>query len=243
MALAFAYLAVWSALFSGLVALGDSAKRPSLRPLAFILLALCALAAIAAGLTVLFSGEAMAAQRPLGLPWLSGFFFFAVGVLVLAVNLYGPGCVNLVPQCAFRVLGFSTGLFVAGILLVLIASDAFVFMIAGGLLPVSSYFLITLPHEQAPNRRAGFLYLLMALVGLAILLSLGVFAGAGGGFTLGAMRGAVLSETWASIVLVLAFVGFGLKTGRVPLQAGLPEAHPAAHAPGYRMPLGRSLGR
>jgi formate hydrogenlyase subunit 3/multisubunit Na+/H+ antiporter MnhD subunit len=42
------------------------------------------------------------------------------------------------------------------------------------------------------------------------------------------MRAAALSPAWASLAFTLAFFGFGLKAGLVPLHAWLPEAHPVA---------------
>ena len=79
-------------------------------------------------------------------------------------------------------------------MLVLLADDAFVFMIAWELMSVSSYFLVAYQHQHAANRRAAFLYLLMAHIGgLAILLGFGVLASFGAGFTFEAMRAAELS--------------------------------------------------
>ncbi len=49
--------------------------------------------------------------------------------------------------------------------MVLLADDAFFFMIAWELMSVASYFLVAFQHEHAENRRAAFLYLLMAEVG------------------------------------------------------------------------------
>jgi formate hydrogenlyase subunit 3/multisubunit Na+/H+ antiporter MnhD subunit len=69
----------------------------------------------------------------------------------------------------------------------------------------------------------------MAEVGaLAILLSFGVLAGFGDGFSFAAMRDAPLSLTWASIAFALGVFGFGMKAGLVPLHVWLPEAHPVA---------------
>jgi formate hydrogenlyase subunit 3/multisubunit Na+/H+ antiporter MnhD subunit len=69
----------------------------------------------------------------------------------------------------------------------------------------------------------------MAHVGaLAILLGFGVLAGFGGNFTFDAMRAATLAPLWASIAFALAFFGFGMKAGLVPVHAWLPEAHPVA---------------
>ena len=147
------------------------------------------------------------------------------------IYFYGPAYVREFDesQQPLSVLGLFTGLFAAGMLLVLLADDAFTFMVAWELMSVSSYFLVTYQHQNAANRRAGFLYLLMAHVGaLAILLGFGVLANFSGGFTFDAMRGATLSPLWASIAFTLAFFGFGMKAGLVPLHAWLPEAHPVA---------------
>ncbi|MGK0169863.1 MAG: hydrogenase-4 component B, partial [Gammaproteobacteria bacterium] len=126
-------------------------------------------------------------------------------------------------------LGGFGGLFLVGMLLVVLAADAFLFMVAWEVMSLASYFLVAFHHEHAANRRAAFLYLLMAHVGgLAILLSFGVLASFGGGFDFAAMRLASLSPVWASVAFVLAFIGFGMKAGLVPLHAWLPQAHPVA---------------
>jgi len=102
-------------------------------------------------------------------------------------------------------------------------------MVAWELMSVSSYFLVSFQHEQAANRRAAFLYLLMAHIGgLSILLGYGVLAGFGHGFAFDALRAAELSPLWSTAAFALAFLGFGMKAGLVPLHAWLPEAHPVA---------------
>lgn len=211
-----------------------------LRRAVFFLLGLSGVFAVLAGLCVLIGKGVITDQISLGLPWLpwhvrfdclSGFFFLIIGIAVSAVSLYGPGYVNSYKesQHPFAVLGLFTGLFVAGMLLVLLADDAFFFMIAWELMSVASYFLVAFQHENPANRRAAFLYLLMAEVGaLAIILGFGVLAGFADGFTFDALRDAQLSKTWASIAFVLALLGFGMKAGIVPVHVWLPEAHPVA---------------
>jgi len=69
-------------------------------------------------------------------------------------------------------------------LLVLLADDAFFFMIAWELMSVASYFLVVVFSMKTGNRRAAFIYLLMAEVGaLAIILGFGVLASFADGFT------------------------------------------------------------
>jgi hydrogenase-4 component B len=162
---------------------------------------------------------------------LSGFFLCVIGVVSLAVGLYAPGYVRGFEhgRDPLPALGGFSGLFLAGMLAVVLAADAFLFMVAWELMSLSSYFLVAFHHDNAANRRAAFLYLLMAHIGgLAILLGFGVLASFASGFTFDAMRAAHLPFGWASVAFVLAFTGFGMKAGVVPLHAWLPEAHPAA---------------
>lgn len=211
-----------------------------LRQGVFLLLGLSGLFAAAAGLSVLIADTVVTDQIALGLPWLpwhvrfdglSGFFFLIIGIAVGAVSLYGPGYVHAYDDSKhpFAVLGLFTGLFVSGMLLVLLADDAFFFMIAWELMSVASYFLVVFQHENPANRRAAFLYLLMAEVGaLAIILAFGVLASFADGFTFDALRNVTLSTNWAGIAFVLALLGFGMKAGLVPVHVWLPEAHPVA---------------
>jgi hydrogenase-4 component B len=215
-------------------------NEENLRQAVFVLLGLSGIFAILAGLSVLISKQAVTGQLGFGLPWLpwhvrfdclSGFFFLIIGIAVVAVSFYGPGYVNSYNESKhpFAVLALFTGLFVAGMQLVLLADDAFFFMIAWELMSVASYFLVAFQHDNPANRRAAFIYLLMAEVGaLAIILGFGVLAGFAGGFTFDAMRNANLSTTWASIAFIWALLGFGMKAGIVPIHVWLPEAHPVA---------------
>ncbi|HED19124.1 MAG TPA: hydrogenase 4 subunit B [Gammaproteobacteria bacterium] len=216
-------------------------RQPALmRWLVFPLLGLSGLAAVwLGGQTLLQSTTETLIYSP-GLPWLhwhfrldplAGFFLALIGIVTTAVSLFGPGYVREFEhgKQPLSVLGFFTGLFVTGMLMVVVAADAFSFMVAWELMSLTSYFLVVYQHQNAANRRAGFLYLLMAEVGaLSIMLSFGVLAGFGDGFSFEAMRAAPLSLTWASIAFALGVFGFGMKAGLVPLHAWLPEAHPVA---------------
>ncbi|QFY44121.1 hydrogenase 4 subunit B [Candidatus Methylospira mobilis] len=211
-----------------------------LRSLVFILLGVSGGAALSSGLTALLAGSAAVAQLPFGLPWLhwhiridalSAFFLVIVGIGVIAVSLYAPGYLHESRDSgrSFGRLSVATALFIAGMELLLLADDAFFFVIAWELMSVSSYFLVAHRHERAANRRASFLYLLMAQVGAsAIILSFGVLAGFGHAFTFDAMRAADLSPLWATAAFALALMGFGMKAGLVPLHVWLPESYPVA---------------
>src|SRR3569833_2422250 len=89
---------------------------------------------------------------------------------------------------------------------------------------------MVIAHHRAPeNRRAGFVYLIMASIStLALLLALGLLAGADGNYSFDAIRAGARTPFTAAIVLVLVLIGAGSKAGLVPLHAWLPLAHPAA---------------
>ncbi len=220
--------------------LKESCYPHHLQQATFALLGIAGVFAILAGITVILRQTVITDQLSLGLPWLpwhvrfdslSGFFYLIIGIAIFAVSFYAPGYVkhNDEEQHPFAVLGLFSGLFIAGMFMVLLADDAFFFMIAWELMSVASYFLVAFQHEHSANRRAAFLYLIMAEVGaIAIILAFGVIASFSDGFTFDALRQASLSNTWASIAFVLALLGFGMKAGLVPIHVWLPEAHPVA---------------
>ena len=205
-----------------------------------LLLGLSGVGSVVVGLAALAEPQPWTLQLPLGLPWLhwhlrldalSGFFLLLLGIVTSAVAIYSLGYCRAYDHKPLEraLLPLFTALFVAAMQLVLLADDAFVFMIAWELMSLASYLLVAFRHEQGATRRAAFLYLLMAHIGgLAILLAFGVLAGFGASFTFDDMRSAALSSPWATLAFALAFFGFGTKAGLVPMHAWLPAAHPVA---------------
>lgn len=240
MSLQIAQLAVFFALLSAVAAFPLGRCPGIAKRSAFFLLGVSGVLAVWAGGWALLSQQTEESLLPIGLPWLqshqvidplAGFFLLVVGVVTALVAVYGPSYVDETQKdsLCLPVLTCFTGLFVAGMYLVLLAADAFSFMVAWELMSVSSYFLVAYQHQRSVNRSAAFIYLLMAQVGgLFILLGFGVLAGFGGGFSFVMMANAPLSSGWESIAFVLGFIGFGMKAGIVPLHVWLPQAHPVA---------------
>jgi len=178
---------------------------------------------------------------PLGLPDLpfhlrldplAGFFLLLLGAVGAGVSVHAMGYWRGEPPQRLRLICLQYHVFLASMAFVLLADDAYLFMVAWETMTLSSYFLVTTDHQRASIRSAGFLYLLMAHIGaIAILLCFGVMHGAGGDYTFDALRAADLTPFWANVAFVLAFLGFGAKAGLIPLHAWLPEAHPAAPSP------------
>ncbi|HEY8288198.1 MAG TPA: proton-conducting transporter membrane subunit, partial [Acetobacteraceae bacterium] len=127
-----------------------------------------------------------------------------------------------------RILPFYP-VFLAGMILVVIADDAFLFLFSWEVMSLASWALVMAHHQEPGNARAGYVYLLMAMFsGLVLLLAFGTLAGVQGGYTFDAMRAAHPAPWLAGLVFVLALIGAGSKAGLVPLHVWLPLAHPAA---------------
>lgn len=160
---------------------------------------------------------------------LSGFFLAIVGLIVFAIAFFAPGYLRLEKKHSIARMNFFTGFFIVGMYLVLIANDVVSFMFAWEIMSITSYFLVAHHHEHAANRSAAFVYLLMAQAsGLFILLSFSVLTKFSGEFSFGTIMSNHLSSNWATIAFLLAFIGFGMKAGIVPLHVWLPKAHPVA---------------
>ena len=202
--------------------------------------ALVGLALAAVGLVAIFS-PATEAVLPLGLPdlpfharldALSAFFLMLLGAVSAGVSVYACGYFRQPQGTSPGLIALYLHVFLASMALVMVADDAYFFMLAWETMALSSFFLVTVDHEQAEIRRAGYLYLLIAHIGaIAILLSFGALQAGAGDYTFAHMRALQPTAGWATAAFLLALFGFGAKAGLVPLHVWLPEAHPAAPSP------------
>jgi hydrogenase-4 component B len=232
-----ALLSVAGLLATTLLAVWRSAS-PDARPLVYgACIAFSALALMAALAQLLApAGPPPSLVLPLGLPWLgahlaidtlAAFFLVVVNLGGAAASLYGLGYGRheTAPE---RVLPFVPA-FLAAMNLVVLAADAFTFLLAWELMSLVSWALVMSHHQALDNRRAGYVYLAMASFGtLSLLLAFGLLAGPSGAYDFTTIRNATHGELEASLVLVLLLLGAGSKAGLVPLHVWLPLAHPAA---------------
>ncbi len=163
---------------------------------------------------------------------LSAFFLLLLGAASAGISIYSAGYLRKEEGISPGLYGLLYHLFLAAMAMVMLADDAYLFMLAWETMALSSYLLVTSHHKIPEIRRAGFLYLLIAHLGaLAILLSFGVMQSGLGDYTFATMRAGQPTELWASVAFLLALFGFGAKAGVLPLHVWLPEAHPAAPTP------------
>jgi formate hydrogenlyase subunit 3/multisubunit Na+/H+ antiporter MnhD subunit len=147
----------------------------------------CLGVAVLAGLFLATGQKPEMLILPLGLPdlpfhirldALSSFFLLLLGLAGTGISTFAAGYFRSGEGTAPALLGLHYHVFLATMTMVILADDAYLFMVAWETMALSSYFLVTSHHRIPEIRSAGFLYLVMAHVGaLCILLSFGVLQG------------------------------------------------------------------
>ncbi|MBV8922527.1 proton-conducting transporter transmembrane domain-containing protein, partial [Bradyrhizobium sp.] len=121
---------------------------------------------------------------PIGLPWLGAHFRIdALSAFFLVVVNFGGGAASLFAlgygrhePSPGRVLPFYPA-YLAAMNIVVLADDAFSFLVAWEFMSLTSWALVVSNHKDPENLRAGYVYLLMASFGtLVLLLAFGVLA-------------------------------------------------------------------
>jgi hydrogenase-4 component B len=232
-----ALILIVCALFLAVGVFAAASRRHATEPVYLANAALSAIVLFGALGYLLFAGSsAVTVVLPLGLPWigahfrldaLAAFFLAVINLGGAAASLYGLGY-GQHEQAPRRVLPFFPA-FLAGMNLVVVANDAFSFLLAWEFMSLGSWALVMAHHREPANAHAGYVYLVMASFGtLSLLLAFGLLAGPSGGYAFEAIRSADLPADTSALVLALVLLAAGSKAGLVPLHVWLPLAHPAA---------------
>ena len=196
---------------------------------------------ILAAAVALRSGSAATWSLPCGVAlfsWtvrlnaLSSYFNLALGIVAAAVSIYSFGYLrDIEGRRNIGVLGFFYNVLLLSLTLVFAAADAFFFLVAWEVMALSAWFLLSFEHEKRHTRRAGMVFLIMSHAGTGLLLiAFMMLAKAGGSldFARFHLLASHLPPWEQGVVLVLFFLGFGVKAGIIPIHVWLPAAHPVA---------------
>ena len=126
---------------------------------------------------------------------------------------------------------FFYNMLLASMMLVVLAHNAILFLVAWETMALTSFFLVTFENKKSYVRRAGWIYMIATQLGTAFLLALFAFLGEKAGsfsFDAFAATGAKLPASVVGMGFIFALIGFGAKAGFIPFHVWLPEAHPAA---------------
>ncbi len=159
---------------------------------------------------------------------LSGLLIAVIAALAFVAWLYGLSYFDEYYDKGMGTIGFFMNFFIVSMNLVILADNAFWFLVFFELMSLTSYVLVVIDQTKK-SIHGGFLYLIMAHIGfLMIACSFFVMATTAGSLEFQAFRTFAFGPQVATVAFVLAFFGFGAKAGMVPFHSWLPQAHPAA---------------
>ena len=159
---------------------------------------------------------------------LAGLLMVVISLLSIAAWIYGYSYFEEYRGRGIGKIGFYMHLFIISMLMVVLSDNAFWFLTFFELMSLTSYFLVVFDQSEQ-SIRGGFMYFVMAHIGfMMIMVAFFIMAYATGSFEFSSFRALELPVGLASVVFLLAFVGFGIKAGMLPFHSWLPQAHPAA---------------
>lgn len=163
---------------------------------------------------------------------LSGWFLLLTGFVGLAVTFYSAGYYAR-PGHDDRRVRTLLPITLGSLLLIVAADDMVTFLVAWEAMAVLAYLLVALGGDEDAPSAALFMLVLSEVGTLAALAAL-LWITREAGTSLFSSQ-AVLAHAWSESlrawIFTLAFFGFAVKAGLVPLNVWLPAAHPVAPSP------------
>ena len=163
---------------------------------------------------------------------LSAFFLTVISIMSFLGVLYANGYMkpylgkgmNVSSHCFFLMM------LIASMIMVVTVQSAIFFLIVWEIMSLSSFFLVIFEGEKKEVLNAGIKYLIYMHLSMIFILAAMVMLDAHAGSLRFAdfANSITPGSTYANIVFLLAFIGFGIKAGFVPFHNWLPDAHPAA---------------
>ena len=203
---------------------------------------LSSLLMVLASTTVLVTGQSYEAslwtldgfgRLTLRLDALSSIFLLAAGIVYFSVSIFVRNFINdqldeAYPTHRYGVLYFAL---MASVVLILVASDAPLFLISWECMSILCFLLLNYDLRRQSDKTAGYIMLAMSEAGfLAVVVAFLVLGRTAADLSFSALSAAAagLSPQALWSVFLLGFFGFGVKAGLVPVNFWLPRSYTAA---------------
>lgn len=159
----------------------------------------------------------------------SAAFLLIIGLSGAAVSIYGIGYGRGYLGSRIRQLAGLWNLFIGSMVMVVLAGDAFTFILAWEVMALVSFLLVNHESEKKQVVHAAYQYMVMTHIGTAaILIAFYILGGGADSFAFRDLAHSELTLPLQHLAFGCAFAGFALKSGLMPLHVWLPNAHPAA---------------
>lgn len=197
--------------------------------------AACAFVGATGSLVLGWSGPLVAAwpvpggQLAIHVDAISAMFVLQIAVLTVLGAWYG---LEYWPQSAHRHDGRKLRMFygavTAGMLLLVVARNAVLFLAGWEIMAAAAFILVSTEDEKPAVREVGFVYILSTRAGTLCLFAMFALLGAASGTLSFDGWPLALASPVRDGIFLLGLCGFGLKAGIMPLHIWLPGAHASA---------------
>ena len=172
--------------------------------------------------------------------YLSALFLAIIALISVLASLYATDFMLLPVFENLRLTAFYPVLFIffASVMCVVSVSDIFFFLFFWEVMTLTSYFLVIFRKNDKTYLRAGFKYFLINFTATSFMfLSIMILytqshSFAYSGMTQGMQQLMQTNPRLLHLVLLFFFLAFATKAGILPMGDWLPDAYPAAPAPG-----------
>jgi hydrogenase-4 component B len=184
------------------------------------------------------------ATLTLSLDRLSALFLFITGLVLLPASIFASGSLSgYLGKYSLRTFSVSYFALFATLVLIPLSADAVSFLMLWELMSILIYLLVIYEHEVRENARSGYIMLAIGEAGTLLIALTFLILAKNGSLEFAAMKAAGSSlgvdARWA--VFLLAFFGFGVKAGLIPVNFWLPQAYTSAPLPFVPVLAGATL--